>query len=111
MDVKETRRRNASYLADKKYSRSTVTQKLGYSDNNYLNQILTGHSGMGDKTARRFEKSLDLSAGWMDRPHPELWGDSPEEVLALTEELLGNLSNADLTRLIDRALKIIQTRD
>lgn len=110
MDVTETRRLNARYLADKKYSRQFLAQKLGYSDTNYINQILSGHSSMGGRTARKFEANLDLSNGWMDRPHPELWGESPEEVMEFTEELLSSLSNSDLSRLIDRALKIIRGR-
>jgi hypothetical protein len=110
MDVKETRRLNARYLADKKYSRQFVARKLGYADNNYLNQLLTSHSSMGDRTARKFETKLDLADGWMDRPHPELWGDTPEEVLSYTDELLKSLSNSDLSHIIDRALKSIRGR-
>lgn len=110
MDVREIRQRNAAYLADKRYGRSVLASKLGYSDNNYLNQLTGGHSAMGGRTARKFEKALDLPEGWMDAPHPALWGDSPEDVVRFTEELLPNLSSADLSRLIDQALKLIRDR-
>ncbi|MBT12284.1 MAG: hypothetical protein CMI02_09635 [Oceanospirillaceae bacterium] len=110
MDVKEIRRLNARHLAERKFSRQLVAKRLGYADNNYLNQLLTGHSQMGDRTARKFEKSLDMPNGWMDQPHPELWGETPEEMLAFSEQLLSNLSTADLSRLIDRALTIIRGR-
>ena len=110
MDATEIRRLNANYLADKRYGRQELSGKLGYQDNNYLNQLLGGHSPMGGRTARKFESSLGLPEGWMDTPHPDLWGRDDMEVAMYTERLLGSLSSADLSRLIDSALKIIRER-
>jgi len=33
----------------------------------YLNQLLKGHRNIGEKTARKIEKSLSLDTGWLDR--------------------------------------------
>ena len=33
----------------------------------YLNQLLTGKRNLGEKTARKIEKSMNLDAGWLDR--------------------------------------------
>ncbi len=32
----------------------------------YLNQLLGGHRNIGEKTARKIEKSLKLDLGWLD---------------------------------------------
>ena len=109
MEAKEIRLLNAQYLTDK-HGRQEASAKLGYQDNNYLNQILGGFSPMGGRTARRFEDAFDLPNGWMDTPHPDLWGRDDMEIAMYTEKLLGSLSSADLSRLIDTALKIIRKR-
>lgn len=109
VDIIEIRRRNALYYADK-HGRSQLAARLEYSDTNYLNLICNGNSNMGARTARKFESRLGLPRGWMDLPHPELWADTPEELSAITESLLNNLSTSDLSRLIDMALGILKTR-
>jgi plasmid maintenance system antidote protein VapI len=74
MENKEIRRRNFRYLADK-LGRDSFAEKCGWDGVNYVNGICAGHSKVGDATARRVESCLDLSpVGWLDLPHPELWG-------------------------------------
>lgn len=40
---------------------------------NSLNQMLTKHRNVGDRTARRIEKLLKLAHGWMDQSRPMEW--------------------------------------
>lgn len=75
MQVLEIRRLNLRYLAESKYGRATLAEKLGYPDCNYLNQLLTGHSVVGEKTARKIEERLGLLPGWMDAPYLPGWPD------------------------------------
>ena len=60
MEVREIRRRNVEYLADKRYSRKVLSDKLGYPDNNYVNQMVRGHSKVGPGTARKVEAACSL---------------------------------------------------
>lgn len=46
--------------------------KIGTSANT-LNQMLTRHRNVGTQTARKVEKRLKLSRGWMDQPRPKEW--------------------------------------
>jgi phage repressor protein C with HTH and peptisase S24 domain len=40
---------------------------------NYVGQMATGSSPIGDKTARKLEKLGRKDVGWLDVPHPEQW--------------------------------------
>ena len=78
MDNKELRRLNLLGLCHQ-YGRDLVSQKCGYSDTVYLNQLVNANvtrTQVGDKTARKIETAFDLTSGWMDSPHPDIW---PEE--------------------------------
>ena len=111
MEVSEIRRLNAIYLVDKKLGKSTLIKKLGYPDANYLNQITGGHLNMGSRTARKFECSLALDNGWMDAPHPDLWGTDADEIAQYMMRIFPTLSSADLSLIIDKALKVIRSRE
>ncbi|MFI2810162.1 LexA family protein [Microbulbifer sp. JSM ZJ756] len=68
MEIKDIRRDNLNLLAGE-HGRTTIAQKLGYPDNNYINQLCGGHTNIGNRTARKIEAALDLEKGWMDYPH------------------------------------------
>ena len=72
MEIKDIRKRNAQYWMDS-VGRGALAEKMGYKDTVYLNQIYIGTSNVGTRTARKFEKALELNRGWMDAPHPDLW--------------------------------------
>lgn len=110
LEVREIRRLNAQYLAEK-VGRRVLADKLGYSDTNYVNQIVKGHANIGPGTSRKIENVLDLPEGWLDAPHPDLWGATPEEVAHYTQKLLEGLSTTDLSRLIEQASVIIRNRN
>ncbi|WP_346839804.1 S24 family peptidase [Microbulbifer sp. SAOS-129_SWC] len=67
MDIKDIRRANINLLADM-YGRTDISEKLGYPDNNYINQLCSGHGSFGSRTARKIEEALQLPRGWMDYP-------------------------------------------
>lgn len=104
MDSKKIRQLNLRFVADVKYSRKELSEKLGYQDSGYLNQILSGHARMGDRTARSIEESLDIPKGWMDAPHPSIWGDEGKDRLNFVPDLLKTLSKPEILQLIELAL-------
>ncbi|WP_445363163.1 S24 family peptidase [Microbulbifer sp. ANSA003] len=65
--IEVIRRNNLNLLAEK-HGRATLSQTLEYPDNNYLNQLCTGHTNIGSRTARKVEGALGLKSGWMDYP-------------------------------------------
>jgi hypothetical protein len=72
---KEIRRLNLLGLCDK-HGRDIVSTKCGYSDVNYLNQLISKNvtrTTVGDSVARKIEKAFKFKEGWMDWPHPEIW--------------------------------------
>lgn len=110
LEVREIRRLNVRHLTDK-IGRRAFADKLGYSDTNYVNQIVKGHAKIGPGTSRKIEIALGLAEGWLDAPHPDLWGSNPEEVAQYTQQLLEALSTSDLSRLIEQASVIIRNRN
>jgi hypothetical protein len=75
MDNKELRRLNLLGLCSE-HGRDEVAKKCGYSDTVYLNQLVNANvsrTQVGDKTARKIEEAFDLTAGWLDSPHPDIW--------------------------------------
>jgi SOS-response transcriptional repressor LexA len=81
METSEIRLNNLKYW-EQKLSRKLLAERAGYSDTNYINQLLTGHENIGSRTARKFEHGLHLDIGWFDLPHRELWGDGISEPVA-----------------------------
>lgn len=113
MDSKEIRRRNLIYLADVKHDRKSLSEKLEYSDSSYLNQLVSRHSKMGDRTAKKIERRLGLADGWMDSPHPQLWGSKESETLDYVKDLLTTLSKDEIWKLIQMAqeeLRVLDTK-
>ena len=74
MDIHQIRLTNLRYW-DEKLGRKLLAEKAGYSDTNYLNQLVGHHENIGSRTARRLEKGLNLEKGWFDLPHYKHWGD------------------------------------
>lgn len=74
MTAKERRHENLKYLVDHADSREEFAFKLGYDSAGYITQLYSGHSSMGNNTARKIERGLGLYEGWMDDPHPEVLG-------------------------------------
>ena len=68
MNAHDIRRKNLEGLA-REHGRQTLAEKLGYSDTNYLNQVLTGHVQVGPRAPRKWERLLGLSNGWFDVDH------------------------------------------
>jgi hypothetical protein len=108
MRVKRIRQLNALYLADVKYGRAKLAEKLGHTETNQINQAVRGFGSFGDKFAAQFEDRLGLGEGWMDTPHPALWRQiddkhvSDDEIL---DQLIQGMSTSDLARLVDKSLK------
>jgi hypothetical protein len=73
MDTKQIRLANINHLANK-HGRDRIaecdTRKKWTA--NYINQLCGGFGSFGAVTARRIEKGLNLSHGWMDLLHPEV---------------------------------------
>lgn len=65
----ETRRRNLKLLADQWNGPTNLAKKLKWSGPSYVTQLVNGHRPITEKTARRVEEILDLSANWLDTPH------------------------------------------
>lgn len=73
MENSETRFKNLQLLlAAQSGTQKEFAVKIGTSAN-VLNQWLRRHRNVGGTTARRVEKRLKLSHGWMDQPRPKEW--------------------------------------
>lgn len=64
-DLLGTRRERL--LIDQWRGPSSLAKKLGLSGPSYLSQLAHGTRPINEKTARKFEKQLDLPPGWLDR--------------------------------------------
>lgn len=47
--------------------RDQLAQDLGYQDTNYLNQVVRGHTPLGNGNAKKWAERLGLPPGWFDR--------------------------------------------
>lgn len=110
MDTSEIRQRNLHFLADVKYNRKQLSELMGYQASSYLNQLLSGHSRMGERTAKNIEARLDLNSGWMDTPHPHLWGTDDISSLSFVPELIKNLSEQEILDLIELAFEELKRK-
>ncbi|MDG4594226.1 MAG: helix-turn-helix transcriptional regulator [Candidatus Contendobacter sp.] len=61
-----TRLQNLKRLVSECHSQQAFADAAGLSVQ-YLNQLLMGHRNIGEKTARKLERSLRLNPGWLDR--------------------------------------------
>lgn len=109
MENKEIRRLNLMYLAEKKYGREVLAQKIGYPNTNFINQMTGGFANIGDKVARKIEEKLEMPDGWMDRPCVSGWDVSDAE--RYYKEALQDAPTSLLASLVDEALRIIKTRN
>lgn len=69
MNLREKRRYWFTYLANKMGDQA-LSEKLGYKDNNFLNQVKNGHKPIGNQNAERFCAALGVHSGWFDRQPP-----------------------------------------
>lgn len=76
-DYSQRRQFWVSQLANE-MGRERLAKRLGYTDTNYLNQVVRGHSKLGNPNAKKWAKALGLEPGWFDRPLPP--ADDQEEV-------------------------------
>ncbi len=65
MEITLTRLQNLRRLVSDCDSQQAFADSAGLSVQ-YLNQLLTGHRNIGEKTARKLEQSLRLESGWLD---------------------------------------------
>lgn len=64
-----------------KLGRDKMAATLGYADTNYLNQVATGHTKLGNGNARKWEAKLRLNPGDLDRPiTTQIGSDSDTEI-------------------------------
>jgi len=73
MDVVEIRRRNLAYIVESEYG--GVARQFGLDvglDSSYVSRIFSdkpaSRRSVGNKLARKLEKSLGKPKGWLDRP-------------------------------------------
>lgn len=72
--MKQIRQKNLQLALTWFESQRAMAEFLGI-EPNYLNQLLTGHRGIGEDRARKFEKSLNKPDHWMDVEHGVEEGD------------------------------------
>lgn len=109
MENKEIRRLNLLYLAEKKFTREALADKIGYPNTNFINQMTGGFAKIGDRVARKIEVALGLPEGWMDRPYMAGW--NIEDAERYYKEALKDAPTAVLASLVDEALLILKTRN
>lgn len=66
MEMTEIRKSNLRMLVGR-YETQYAFAAAANMNVQYLNQLLTGKRNLGEKTARKIEKSMNLDAGWLDR--------------------------------------------
>ena len=91
MENKAVRRARLKLLVDRyardKKGRKQLAEDTG-SNVTHLSQLLTGHRQMGDDVARRFEETLNLGLGWMDKPLDGTPEPEPSYKLSVAEKTL-----------------------
>jgi hypothetical protein len=68
IDIFEIRRQNLRRLVNEHEGMNNLARKLGLARGAYISQLLTKppHRDLSEKTARKWEKQLRLSEGWLD---------------------------------------------
>ena len=85
MDVKITRMKNSQYLStllDGKHKQAELIKFMG-KPQSAVSGWLSGDKNIGDDVAREFNQAFSGMItsighnpdGWMDMPHPDLWGE------------------------------------
>ena len=109
-NIRKIRQYNFTYLATKYESRAEYAKKLGYQDANYINQLVNGHTGIGNQTAKKIETVEGLEKGWLSIPHHDLW-EGIQATTKLDTSNLANLSNRELAEILDEISSILKSRD
>ena len=65
MEAFDVRKRNLLSLV-RRYGRQQALADAVSLSVQYINQMVSGHRTIGEKTARKIEKALSLAPGWMD---------------------------------------------
>lgn len=96
-DELHKRRKHWAGVVAERMGRERMAAALGYNDTNYLNQVVTGHSKLGNKNATRWADALNLGFGYFDQPiqaadTSDAFADLPEdgleaEFMAMAEAL------------------------
>lgn len=96
------------YVAER--DRASVARQLGYNDNVYINQVIAGHSSLGNKNAERWCDALKLPAGWFDRPVPDDSADSSPDIGSFTDAL-SKISRDDKLRIFELMTQTLPPSD
>lgn len=88
MDISQIRRQNAIYLADSIGGQAAFIERMG-KHQGLVSQWIGDNANpkaIGNKIAREIETKFSKPHGWLDMPHPDLWGKtSPQEPAPLHE--------------------------
>lgn len=76
--------------------RDDLSRRLGYSDNNYLNQVITGHTPLGNQNAKKWAEKLGLAADYLDQPIPNDPGSEPDAEPDDIDKLFAMLQKMDI---------------
>lgn len=71
--VKQIRRFNLLYLVSQAGGRLEFAERLGYENANYINQLIGGFINIGPTTGRKIETAGEVTPGWLNEAHPNLW--------------------------------------
>lgn len=72
-EARDTRRKNLTVAVQECGTQAALAKRLSV-EASYISQMLNGHRGIGEETARKIERSLRKPRGWLDTPQPEVWG-------------------------------------
>lgn len=112
MDRREIRWLNFQYLVEGKPSRKEYAEALGYPNTNYINQLLSNHCGIGNKTAKRIEEVEGLPDGWLSQQHPDLWqGGLGQQAPNLSYWAISKLKTPQILKGIEVMTKVIRERE
>lgn len=93
MTSSEFRRAHLSRIASQLGSFASLAKKMDVSES-YISQIKTGSSGIGNKTARKIERTMGLPIGYMDLP-PFQSSHAPARGETVLREALSLVSDAE----------------
>jgi transcriptional regulator with XRE-family HTH domain len=139
MDVFSMRRRNLMVLIGRYGRQQALADAAGLSVQ-YVNQMLSGHRNIGEKTARKIEAALQLGFGWMDvdsSNSPAVVGDAvkiaagdevvnvgidtlrlaraiqtlPAEKRAILQALVDSMSQGDVSGSVPLSKKAVEVKD
>ena len=102
MTTFDMRKRNLSVLVRRYGRQQALADAVGLSVQ-YINQMLSGHRTIGEKTARKIEKGLCLVPGWMD-------ADSDSDMAALGD-MVKVAANDDVVEVSRESLALLRMID